>query len=231
MLCPECAYDNPISNHYCGQCGARLTQVCARCVAPNPLEYRYCGQCGTPLDGTPARSLPARGQSTVSRAQEAAGAAGIERASAPAAERPASSTQFELPVQLEGERRLATIIMADVQGSTNLFEQIGTEAWVRMMNRIFQLLESAIYRYGGEVDQFRGDGLVAFFGISELNFELAIPAAQNVPPVSEFPEMQVAEQYAADVAARGETLFEIENPELNLLQRLEQVEANSESDP
>jgi len=100
-------------------------------------------------------------------------------------------------VQLEGERRLATIILADVQGSTNLFEQIGTEAWVHMMNRIFQLLESAIYRYGGEVDQFRGDGLVAFFGATlahEDDPERAILAALA---------MQEAMQPYADELAEG----------------------------
>lgn len=67
-------------------------------------------------------------------------------------------------VLLWGERRTATVILADVQGSTDLMERMGSEAWVSMMNRVFHLLESEIYRYGGIVDQFRGDGLVAFFG-------------------------------------------------------------------
>ncbi len=56
------------------------------------------------------------------------------------------------------------MIFADVKGSTELLEQIGTEAWVEVMNNVFQILETEIYRYGGEVGQFRGDGLVAFFG-------------------------------------------------------------------
>ena len=51
-----------------------------------------------------------------------------------------------------------------MHGSTDLLEQLGTEAWVEVMNRIFQILEGEIYRLGGKVDQFRGDGLVAFFG-------------------------------------------------------------------
>ncbi len=65
---------------------------------------------------------------------------------------------------LEGERRIASVILADVANSTDLMERIGTEAWVALMNRIFQILEAEIYRFGGEVEQFRGDGLVAFFG-------------------------------------------------------------------
>jgi len=65
---------------------------------------------------------------------------------------------------IQSERRLATIIIADVKNSTVLLEHFGTEAWVKLMNRIFQILEVEINRFGGAVDQFRGDGLVAFFG-------------------------------------------------------------------
>jgi class 3 adenylate cyclase/tetratricopeptide (TPR) repeat protein len=70
------------------------------------------------------------------------------------------------PLSLEGERRVATIVIADVKGSTDLMEQVGTERWVEIMNRVLQILETEVYHYGGEVDQFRGDGLVAFFGAS-----------------------------------------------------------------
>ncbi len=72
-------------------------------------------------------------------------------------------------VQLEGERRVVTVIVADVTGSTNLLEQMGNEAWVEMMNQVLLALEAEIYRYGGVVDQFRGDGLVAFFGSDVAN--------------------------------------------------------------
>ncbi len=68
------------------------------------------------------------------------------------------------PNELQGERRQVTVVIVDVKGSTTILEQIGTEAWVKLMNRTFQILETEIYRFGGEVDQFRGDGLVAFFG-------------------------------------------------------------------
>jgi class 3 adenylate cyclase/predicted ATPase len=68
------------------------------------------------------------------------------------------------PIPLEGERRLATVLVADVTGSTELLERIGTEAWVETMNQVLRRLEAEVYRFGGQVDQFRGDGLVAFFG-------------------------------------------------------------------
>ncbi len=70
---------------------------------------------------------------------------------------------------IHGERRLVTVVIADVKGSTQLLEHLGTEAWVKLMNRLFAILEAEINRFGGVVDQFRGDGLVAFFGATETH--------------------------------------------------------------
>ena len=93
------------------------------------------------------------------------GDAVVEAGLTPMREKLAALAETEPPMsEFQGERRLATVILADVKGSTNLAERIGTEDWVEVMNRVFQILGSEIYRFGGEVDQFRGDGLVAFFG-------------------------------------------------------------------
>ncbi len=73
------------------------------------------------------------------------------------------------PPALQGKHKQVTVIIADVKGSTALLEQLGTEEWVKLMNRVFQILETEIYRYGGEVDQFRGDGLLAFFGATVVH--------------------------------------------------------------
>jgi predicted ATPase/class 3 adenylate cyclase len=160
MECPRCGFHSPSTMRYCGMCGARLVQVCAHCGFANPLGYRFCGQCGV---GFP-ESLAAYPEGEAQPSAEAT----AESALAPAMELPATaplgSPAEGGPIILDGERRLATVILADVKGSTDLLEEMGTEAWVEMMNRILQILESEIYRYGGQVDQFRGDGLVAFFG-------------------------------------------------------------------
>lgn len=131
-------------------CGTRLRLLCPACGMMNPRVYRFCYECGSPLDADVAYSLPLRPQeSTLERE--------VERV-------PESVTGPGDLAPLEGERRLATIILADIKGSTDLMEQVGTEAWVKMMNRVLQILETEVYRFGGKVDQFRGDGLVAFFG-------------------------------------------------------------------
>ena len=155
MRCPNCGFDSPPTNRFCGQCGTRLTQVCPACGSPNPLDYRFCGQCGTRLVEEPVPAQPSQLPLPVG-----AGGAPPSEVSAPPPPTPA---------RLEGERRLATAILADVTGSTDLLGRIGTETWVGIMNRVLQILESEVYRFGGEVDQFRGDGLVAFFGATSAH--------------------------------------------------------------
>ncbi|MCX7682125.1 MAG: AAA family ATPase [Anaerolineae bacterium] len=145
MKCPSCGYESPPGMQFCGMCGTRLTRVCPACNFANPPDFRFCGWCGVPLSVIPQ---PAETVSPVS---------------------PPSPPPVAAPLSLGGERRPATVLMADITGSTDLLEQLGTEAWVELMNRVFHILESEIYRYGGEVNQFRGDGLVAFFGASSAH--------------------------------------------------------------
>jgi predicted ATPase/class 3 adenylate cyclase/regulation of enolase protein 1 (concanavalin A-like superfamily) len=98
---------------------------------------------------------------------------------------------------LSGERKQATVLLADVKGSTALAEQVDTETWVEIMNQVFQILGAEVYRYGGQIDQYRGDGLVAFFGVPtghEDDPERAVRAALD---------MQTAiARYAAELAER-----------------------------
>lgn len=160
---------------FCGQCGAHLARLCPVCGFANPPVHRFCGQCGTPLSEEP---IPAQ-------------------AAPLSVETPPEPSIQPAPPSLAGERRLASVILADVPGSTDLLEQIGTEAWVGIMNRLLQILESQVYCFGGEVDQFRGDGLVAFFGATsayEDDPERAVLAALAM--------QQAIKPYAAELIER-----------------------------
>jgi predicted ATPase/class 3 adenylate cyclase len=168
VRCPNCGFDVPAEMKFCGQCGTRLRTTCTVCGFGNPLDYRFCGDCGAQLrKDSVVLTAAADGGATV--------APGI----------PVESPQPLKPsaFQLEGERRLATVVVADVTGSTNLLERLGTEAWVEKMNQVLRLLEAEVYRFGGRVDQFRGDGLVAFFGATaahEDDPERAVLAALSM---------------------------------------------------
>ena len=84
-----------------------------------------------------------------------------------------------------------------------LDERVDTETWVEIMNRVFHLLGDAIYCYGGEVDQYRGDGLVAFFGVSavhENDPERALRAALDMTMALEQFNIEYADQLPQPLA-------------------------------
>jgi class 3 adenylate cyclase/tetratricopeptide (TPR) repeat protein len=66
--------------------------------------------------------------------------------------------------RVDAERKLVTAVFADVVGSTSLAERMDPEEWIGIMNRAFDLLSGAVYRYEGTVASLVGDGLLAFFG-------------------------------------------------------------------
>jgi adenylate cyclase len=67
-------------------------------------------------------------------------------------------------IESEGERKLVTVLFADVQGSMDMAEQQDPEQWRAIMQRFFSILSEAVHRYEGTVDKFTGDGIMAVFG-------------------------------------------------------------------
>ena len=68
-----------------------------------------------------------------------------------------------------GERRNATLLFADMKGFTNLSEAMDPEEMDALMNKIFGTFEEIIQNYGGYVEKYIGDALVAVFGVKELH--------------------------------------------------------------
>ena len=170
---------------FCGLCGTRLTIDCPECGSANPLDYRFCGMCGTRFDTDITQTVT--GQLSVLPKTE-------DEPLVPSEAAP-----------LEGERRVITVVVTDLTDSTNLLEKVGTEAWVELMNRILHILESEIYRFGGEVSQFRGDGLVAFFGASsshEDDPERAVLAALSMQRSFDLYIRELAQPEASELRMR-----------------------------
>ena len=63
------------------------------------------------------------------------------------------------------ERRLVTILFADVVGSTALGESLDPEDVRALMARLFSLARDAVERHGGRVEKFIGDAVMAVFGL------------------------------------------------------------------
>jgi class 3 adenylate cyclase/tetratricopeptide (TPR) repeat protein len=64
----------------------------------------------------------------------------------------------------DGERKQVTVLFADVSGSMDLAETQDPEEWRKVMQRFFAILAAAVERFGGTVDKFTGDGIMAVFG-------------------------------------------------------------------
>jgi class 3 adenylate cyclase/tetratricopeptide (TPR) repeat protein len=120
-------------------------RTCGVCGASNPETARFCGNCGTALTPRCARCgaelpLPVR--------------------FCPECGNPVA----EAPV-LSQERKLVTMLFADVTGSTGLGERLDPESLKEVMDAYFEAMRRPIEREGGTVEKFIGDAVMAVFGV------------------------------------------------------------------
>jgi len=66
-----------------------------------------------------------------------------------------------------GEEKNLAILFADVRGFTALSERMSPYDVIYFLNRYFHLTSRVIESYGGYVDNYMGDGLMALFGHDE----------------------------------------------------------------
>jgi class 3 adenylate cyclase/tetratricopeptide (TPR) repeat protein len=125
--------------------------ACPVCDHDNPDGYRFCGSCGVPL--TLAECPSCRAVNVVGQAY--CGQCGSPMADAPVRGAPSA---FE-------ERKLATVLFADVVGFTSLAERTDPELVARMVDGAFRRLGDVVTQHGGTVDKYMGDSVMAVFGV------------------------------------------------------------------
>jgi class 3 adenylate cyclase/tetratricopeptide (TPR) repeat protein len=132
-------------------CGTPFAARCPGCGAESPPGAKFCIECGTSL---------------------ATGSAGV---GAPPASQRAGLFGGQLPDAAEGswgpasadlpeERRKATVLFADLSGYTAVAERMDPEAVKSFVDRALQRLGQEVVRYGGTVDKYIGDNVMAVFG-------------------------------------------------------------------
>jgi class 3 adenylate cyclase len=71
---------------------------------------------------------------------------------------------LERPLALKGERKQVTVMFADISGFTAMSEKLDPEEVRSMINGCFERLGAVIDQYGGHIDKFIGDEIMALFG-------------------------------------------------------------------
>jgi DNA-binding SARP family transcriptional activator len=169
-------------------------------LGPRPVPIQGPMESKGPVQNMASSLSPLRFQETLA-SRETITASG-ESTLRPKPAQPASA-RWRLP---QGQRRVVTALVADVQGHDGRGEEIDAEDWVVIVDRAFQILGAAIRRYGGEIQHYRSDGLVATFGLTAAH--------------EDDPERAVLAALAIQDAARPYTAELGEHEQIQLLVRV-----------
>lgn len=85
-------------------------------------------------------------------------------ASAPAGSRFCPSCGSPVVGTQQEERRVVTVLFADLVGFTTLSEHLDPEQVMRIVDSCFEQLVGIVDEFGGRVDKLLGDGMLALFG-------------------------------------------------------------------
>jgi len=75
-------------------------------------------------------------------------------------------------------RKTVTIIFCDLKGSTSLAERLDSEALREVLGVYFSTMRQVIERYGGTVEKYIGDAIMAVFGLPTLHEDDALRAVR-----------------------------------------------------
>ena len=135
MDCRACGTANEPGRKFCASCGSRLIATCPACGTANAPTDRFCGECGAAIGNA----------ETVTPSSAAIGADPVADART-------------------AERRMVTILFADLVGFTSLAEDRDPETVRELLTRYFEVAADVIGRYGGTVEKFIGDAVMAVWG-------------------------------------------------------------------
>jgi class 3 adenylate cyclase/tetratricopeptide (TPR) repeat protein len=156
VICERCGADNRAGRRFCRACGAGLAASCPSCGTPAEPGDRFCGSCGAELS-----------------AEEGAAGAGATPATLGGAGPAVGPT----------ERRVVSVLFADLVGFTALSDDRDPEAVREFLDRYFGLARERIGRYGGTIEKFIGDAVMAVWGTPithEDDAERAVRAALDL---------------------------------------------------
>jgi len=152
MNCVQCNCEVQEGKRFCSDCGAAQFLLCPNCNSKSPIGKAFCGDCGTSIGSKQAPVQPPA-PSPAPVLAPAPVAVGI---------RPESKENTKETIS--GERKVITVLFADIKGSMELIENLDPEDARALVEPALQLMIDAVLHYDGYVVQTTGDGIFAMFG-------------------------------------------------------------------
>ena len=156
MKCPKCQHENTAKARFCEECATPLTRSCGNCGSQVSATARFCLQCGHPLKAV--EEDPRFASPKNYTPQHIADKILVSRAA------------------LEGERKLITVLFADIKGSMEVIADRDPEEVQKLLHAVLERMIEAVHRYEGTVNTVMGDGLMALFGAPLAHEDHAVRA-------------------------------------------------------
>jgi class 3 adenylate cyclase/tetratricopeptide (TPR) repeat protein len=135
VICSNCGTENKAGRKFCVQCASPLGVACPNCGTLAEPADKFCGNCATALR------------------PDSPGGARTETGSAtPGTTGPVA------------ERRLVSVLFADLVGFTPFAEERDPEAVRDVLSRYFDTAREVVERHGGTIEKFIGDAVMAVWG-------------------------------------------------------------------
>src|SRR5215470_2046251 len=147
---------------------------CPRCRHTPPPSANFCPECGQAL-------------------------AGHASAAVMSAPTPPHLAEKFLSARgaIEGERKLVTVLFADLRGSLELLVDRDPEEARSLLDPVIERMTEAVHRYEGTVNHVLGDGIMAIFGAPLAHEDHALRACYAAVRMQE-----AVRTYAAELRRR-----------------------------
>jgi len=147
VTCSSCGSDNRPNRRFCHACGAALTIACGRCGSLNEPGDAFCGNCGSAIGEESSPQEPRLGTNQSTGTRELAATGG----------------------RLGTELRHVSVLFCDLVGFTPLAESKDPEDVREILSGYFDLARAVVSRYGGVIEKFIGDAVMAVWGVPSAN--------------------------------------------------------------
>lgn len=141
-------------------------------------------------------------------------------------------------LKLGGEKRDVTVLFGDLRGFTPMSERLDPADVVEILNVYLSHVVDLVFEFRGNLDKFRGDGFMAFFGAplardddaaSAVRCALVLQERLKNITFAKFPEIQLlagiginsGTVIAGNVGSERRTDYTVIGNEVNLAQRFE----------